>query len=173
MSRFNLSKYRKDLGITQRDIAEKLSVTAGFISNIEKGRSHLPEEKVKLLSEAFPEPNIEDYRIPEDIVLQPTFSANTIYESPVKVNDPEVFDRIVGLLRESQSGDYKKNTPFIKQVTEYNDKLLTRIDQLNNRIDDIRDELDKERKVNYQLNMLIVKYQKLMISSGIEFPLEL
>jgi len=58
----NLRLFRKANGITQDAVAEYLGVTKGFISQVENGKSTLPEEKIVKLLQNDRGWSFEDYR---------------------------------------------------------------------------------------------------------------
>ena len=49
----DIRRYRKELGLTQRDFAEKLCMSQAALSLIEKGRTALSEEHLQRLAEHF------------------------------------------------------------------------------------------------------------------------
>lgn len=51
MSRLDLLRLRKRIGMSQRELTEQLHVRPSFLSAIENGRSRLPEEKMEKLKE--------------------------------------------------------------------------------------------------------------------------
>ena len=54
----DIRQYRKELGLTQRDFAEKLCMSQAALSLIEKGRTALSEEHLRRLAEQFGRPEI-------------------------------------------------------------------------------------------------------------------
>lgn len=69
MARYDLARFRRDQGITQKQLADILQVTQGFMSSVENGRNPFPEERRKLFDEAFPTVDLERYRQIEDVAL--------------------------------------------------------------------------------------------------------
>lgn len=48
---FDLKRFRKENNLTQKQLAEYLNVTQGFVSQIEKGASQLPERYISKILE--------------------------------------------------------------------------------------------------------------------------
>ena len=66
MAKYDLAKFRRDHGLTQKQLAEALNVTQGFLSSVENGRTPFPEERKKDFELKFPEVDLEDYRSIDD-----------------------------------------------------------------------------------------------------------
>lgn len=93
MAKFNLSQLRKDVGITQKDLADILEVSQGFMSSVESGRNPFPEERIGKLIAAFPSINLDMYRMDETNANKlVTNSYNN--QSPVNINDKELINFI-------------------------------------------------------------------------------
>lgn len=67
MARYDLARFRREHCLTQKQLAEALSVTQGFLSSVENGRTPFPEERRKDFEKAFPGVNLDEYRSIEDI----------------------------------------------------------------------------------------------------------
>lgn len=63
--------------MTQIQLAKALGVSQGFLSGMETGRNPFPEERRKNFAEAFPDVDLEDYRLPEK---EPVTITTTKYE---------------------------------------------------------------------------------------------
>lgn len=93
MAKFNLSQLRKDVGITQKDLADILEVSQGFMSSVESGRNPFPEERIGKLIAAFPSINLDMYRMAEtNSDKSVTNSYNN--QSPININDKELINFI-------------------------------------------------------------------------------
>ena len=66
MAKYDLTKFRQDVRLTQKELANILHITQGFMSSIETGRNQFPRERRVLIEEAFPEYNLDDYLIEEE-----------------------------------------------------------------------------------------------------------
>lgn len=62
MAKYDLARFRREHTLTQKQLAEVLSVSQGFLSSIENGRTPFPEERRKDFEKAFPGVNLDDYR---------------------------------------------------------------------------------------------------------------
>ena len=49
MSYIDLTAYRKENGLTQKDLAKLIGTSATYISNIENGRSNISQDKLQTL----------------------------------------------------------------------------------------------------------------------------
>ena len=67
MARYDLARFRREHCLTQKQLAEALSVTQGFLSSVENGRTPFPEERRKDFEKAFPGVNLNDYRSLDDV----------------------------------------------------------------------------------------------------------
>lgn len=67
MARYDLARFRREHCLTQKQLAEALSVTQGFLSSVENGRTPFPEERRKDFEKAFPNLNLDDYRSIDDV----------------------------------------------------------------------------------------------------------
>ena len=61
MPRFDVSRLRKENGMSQNELANLLQMTQSFLSAIENGKSPLPVEKEDRLCEIFGLQNLNDY----------------------------------------------------------------------------------------------------------------
>lgn len=67
MARYDLARFRREHNLTQKQLAEALSVTQGFLSSVENGRTPFPEERRKDFEKAFPNVSLDDYRSIDDV----------------------------------------------------------------------------------------------------------
>ena len=65
MARYDLKKLRTAYKITQKELADKLNVTQGFLSSVEKWRNPFPDERIDDLQRVFPDADLTDYEVPE------------------------------------------------------------------------------------------------------------
>ncbi len=69
-----ITGWRKEVGLTQVQLAEALDVTQGFIQAIESGRKRVPLDRMQAYATAISKPPDE------------------IYESHIRGHDPEVYE---------------------------------------------------------------------------------
>lgn len=67
MAKYDLARFRREHNLTQKQLAEALSVTQGFLSSVENGRTPFPEERRKDFERAFPGVVLDDYRSMDDM----------------------------------------------------------------------------------------------------------
>lgn len=77
MAKYDLQKFRRERSLTQIQLAKALGVSQGFLSGMETGRNPFPEERRKNFAEAFPDVDLEDYRLPEK---EPVTVTTTLHE---------------------------------------------------------------------------------------------
>ena len=98
----NLRLFRKANGITQDAVAEYLGVTKGFISQVETGKSSLPEDKLQKLLDN-PQWSLDEYKR-----MAASFLAISVTKPedpvPVAVGDGDVLYRVPLLPIFAQAG---------------------------------------------------------------------
>ena len=99
MQRIDLAKIRSDHSVSQKDLAEKLGVKQSFLSNIERGRSPLPPEKLDKIIEIFDIENIDIYYI-EDIGSSNMSKSQSDNTNSI-INDSAIFEKFVGVKQRS------------------------------------------------------------------------
>lgn len=67
MAKYDLARFRREHNLTQKQLAEALSVTQGFLSSVENGRTPFPEERRKDFEKAFPGTDLDEYRSFDDM----------------------------------------------------------------------------------------------------------
>ena len=65
MARYDLKKLRAAYKLTQKELADKLNVTQGFLSSVEKWRNPFPDERIDDLQRVFPDADLDTYEVPE------------------------------------------------------------------------------------------------------------
>lgn len=153
MNRIDLVKLRKAAGMSQRELADKLSVRQSFLSAIENGRSRMPDEKIDRLKDIFGLDDLSMYLIDEknDAVAVP----------PHTHLGDEGTDAITLLLKHihaqaHQSDNAMSNT----ERTELEDRvsyLTSRNDRLSDRVDELREQVDSLREENFRLKELLTR----------------
>lgn len=67
MAKYDLARFRREHNLTQKQLAEILKVTQGFMSAVENGRAPFPDERRKDFEAAFPGVDLDDYRSLESL----------------------------------------------------------------------------------------------------------
>lgn len=150
MGRLDLLKLRKAAGISQRDLAEKLSVQPSFLSAIENGKSRFPDEKLHKLKEIIGLDDLSDYFV-EDAAEAAV---------PPHTHAPEETDAIAQLLKHIHAQAHKDEHESKAREFELEERLdfmLKRNDRMSERIDELREEVDNLRAENFRLKEILTK----------------
>ncbi len=150
MSRIDLVRLRKRIGISQRELAEMLQVRPSFLSAIENGKSRLPEEKMDKIKEIFELDNLEEFIIDETL-------ENGV---PPHTHVSDQSDSITQLLNHFHDLAHQRNkSQFNSDSEAYSriDFLLKRNERLSDRVDELREEVDSLREENLKLKEILLK----------------
>lgn len=161
MPRFDISRFRKEKGMSQNELAHLLQINQSFLSAIENGKSPLPIEKEEKLREIFGIDSLEEY------VIKSTHESSTPLND---MTDSDLFNQLLNRFhQQAHSGEnehhhhdhHERIEALQKKVDslfERNNSLMERNDQLweeNNRlrsqIDSYRSEIDSLRAQIFQL----------------------
>ena len=168
MARFDISRLRKENGMSQSELASLLQMTQSFLSAIENGKSPLPIEKEEKLCEIFGIENLKDYTI---------FKKNEGQERNVtEMTDSDLFNQLLSRFHkqahsaesEHHHHDHHERIDTLQQKVDSlmiridnlmmrNDALNADNDRLRNEIDEYRKEIDSLRKENYELKLKLIK----------------
>lgn len=169
MGRFDISRLRKEKGMSQRELANLLQITQSFLSAIENGKSPLPVEKEEKLCEIFKLYNLEEYVIPK----RDTETKREIDE----LTDTDLFNQLLNRFhRQAHSMEddhhhhshheeiealkmkindlFARNDVLFKatqSLMQRNDRLSADNDKLRKEIDNYRGEIDHLRKEIFNL----------------------
>lgn len=152
MGRLDLLRLRKVAGISQRELAEKLSVRPSFLSAIENGKSRFPEEKIERLKEIIGCDDLNDFMVEDN--------HGGAAAVPPHTHLPEETDAITQLLKHIHAQAHKSDNESKAREIELEERiefLAKRNDRLSDRIDDLRDEVDGLRAENFRLKELLTK----------------
>ena len=145
MARYDFQKLRKDIGITQKELADKLNISQGFLSSCENGKNLFPEDRVDDLQKLFPSVNLEDYEIKDDAFNSEIGSRNSF--SQVEINDPDTLNMIFSFLKERDLEFRKSQDSYLEEIKT----LRMRYDKLNERYDNAKDEIDRLKETIIEL----------------------
>lgn len=150
MPRYDISRLRKENGMSQNELANLLQMTQSFLSAIENGKSPLPIEKEDRLCEIFGLNNLNDYvadKRPES--SQKNFTDMT---------DSDLFNQLLSRFHkqahseesEHHHHDHHQRIDELQQKIDSlfarNDALMQRNDRLNEDNDRLRAEIDSYRR---------------------------
>ena len=151
MKKIDLLKLRKAIGISQKELADRLAVQASFLSAIENGRSRFPDEKIEKLKEIAGIDSLEDFMTEEsndNIVVPPHTHAMDETDSL-----SQLLRHIHNLAHKSDTIDTSREKELLERI-EY---LTQRNDRLSDRLDELRISIDTLREENYRLKELLLK----------------
>lgn len=162
MPRFDISRLRKEKGMSQSELANQLQITQSFLSAIENGKSPLPIEKEEKLCEVFGLSNLNDYILDKKIEEAET--------RLTEMTDSDLFNQLLSRFhKQAHSAEsehhHRNHHQKIEDLQQQLDKMFTRIDmmlqrndslssdndRLRNEIDEYRREIDALRKEIFYL----------------------
>lgn len=142
MARYDISRLRKENGMSQSELASLLQMTQSFLSAIENGRSPLPIEKEERLLEIFGLKNLDPYSLdkkgePED-------------RKVTEMTDSDLFNQLLNRFhKQAHSAEsehhHSEHHHHIDQLQQKLDSLFTRNDALMKRNDNLSAENDRLR----------------------------
>lgn len=171
MSRFDISRLRKEKGISQGELANLLQITQSFLSAIENGKSPLPVEKEERLCEIFNLRNLNDYEFSRK---------DTEHEKNLEeMTDSDLFNQLLNRFhrqahsseQEHHHHDHHQQIEELKNklddlftrndmlfsnnqsLMQRNDRLSADNDKLRAEIDNYRSEIDRLRQEIYSLRL--------------------
>lgn len=157
MARFDLARLRKTLKITQKELAETLNITQGFLSSVENGRNPFPDDRVDDLRKAYPQIDLSDYEgMPEPKSASSIGSDN--WFSQIHVNDPETFKAFMEFVSHRNNADEATAQDTAVKLTQCQERLMS-----------LSDELEKTRKEKYNLMEENLRLKDLLRKNGIEY----
>lgn len=151
MQRVDLAKIRSDYSISQKDLAEKLGVKQSFLSNIERGRSPLPPEKLDKIIEIFEIEDIDSYYI-EDIGNNSVSKSQSDNTNSI-INDSAIFEKFVGIMEKMTEAKNANESEALSRI----ERLQDRNDFLNSQVDELRKDLTRLLHENFALKELLIK----------------
>lgn len=164
MARYDFTKLRKDLKITQKELADKLGLSQGFLSSVENGRNPFPDERVDDLQSAFPDVNLEEYEIAEtDIKTSNIGSHNTA--SSININEGETVKMLLECLAKA---NVNIGTARQEEGTEANE-WRARFDKVTAELEKVREEKEKYQKLYYDLLVENTKIKETLKRNNIEY----
>ena len=145
VERYDIARLRKEHGMSQSELAQRIQVKQSFLSAIENGRSPLPADKEQRILELFGLTSLQAYVKPD-----------------APAPEPAEGSQFVQLLNEfhTQAHRSSDDTPAdrLTLLEERNYRLTTRNDALNDKIDELRDENERLRHENARLKDLLLRH---------------
>ena len=156
MARYDLKKLRTAYKITQKELADKLNVTQGFLSSVEKWRNPFPDERIDDLQSVFPDADLEAYEVPEDKVKEMIGSGNS--SSEVDINDPEVVKQAMSIVTAAGVSLEKSREDAVREMKYWRD-----------RYDELEKETKQLRSDNSDLREEVWRLKELLLENGISY----
>lgn len=156
MKRLNLLKLRNFTGISQKKLAELLSVRPSFLSAIEKGRSRFPDDKLDRLKEIMNIDDLSDFMVDEESEAVLTVPPHS---HPHTHSHPES-DTIAEFLKHIHNQAHREDHDMAEKLNECRERadfLMKRNDRLSDRLDTLREEVDSLRSENFRLKELLIR----------------
>ena len=168
MARFDISRLRKENGMSQSELANLLQMTQSFLSAIENGKSPLPIEKEEKLCEIFNLDSLNDYMMDKK-------SEGEDKKSLREMTDSDLFNQLLSRFHkqahseesEHHHHDHHQKIEELQQKIDIlftrndalmlrNDNLSADNDKLRSEIDSYRVEIERLRAENYALKSQIL-----------------
>lgn len=164
MTTYDLTKFRRDFNLTQKQLAEALNVTQGFLSSVENGYTPFPEERRKDLESQFPDVDLNDYRVQNDDIDDlndlPIMKMRKRFKHFItrSINDGDITD-------DSDSKDIDKvQTPDkVHALEAAMDGLKIENESLKTKNDELRDKLHETRNQVFELQNEILRLKSLLL----------
>ena len=171
MPRYDISRLRKENGMSQSELANALQMTQSFLSAIENGKSPLPVEKEERLCEVFGIPDLNPY------ILDRKSEHDS--KKLAEMTDSDLFNQLLSRFHrqahnEESEHHHKEHHQKIDDLEDKlnsmfdrndalmlrNDKLCEDNDRLRAEIDLYRVEIERLRAENYSLKSQIMENRK-------------
>ena len=153
MERIDLAKLRKDAGISQRELADRLNIKPSFLSAIENGRSRLPEGQLEKIKQIFGMDDLSGYMLTEatkESSNNPTVPPHSHFGD--EGNAIALFLQHIHNQAHQDDNHHTNREAALEQRIDY---LSERNDRLSARVDELRDQVDVLRDENYRLKLLL------------------
>lgn len=156
MARYDLKKLRAAYKLTQKELADKLNITQGFLSSVEKWRNPFPDERIDDLQSVFPDADLDTYEVPEAEVQKMIGSGNL--SSKVDINDPEMVRQAMSIASAAGVTLEKAREDAVRDAKYWRD-----------RFDNLEKEAKKLRTDNAELREEIWRLKELLLENGISY----
>lgn len=164
MARYDIARFRKEHKITQKEFANKMGISQGFLSSIENGRNHFPTERVDDLEKNYPHINWEDYELPEEDIKQTNIGSNND-NSDIRINDDATLRMFLQCLTKANGAIHVAHQDEGNEAREWRQ----RFDKAFSDYEKEKAEKEKYMKLYYDLLVDFTKAKELLIRNNIEF----
>lgn len=164
MARYDLKRLRTDQKITQKELADKLKVTQGFLSSVEKWRNPFPDERIDDLQKVFPDVDLTEYEVSdEDVPRENVGSFNR--HSEIDINDSKLLLRLLDVIGKSTTSLDDARSAESVETTDWR----KRYDKLNDKYEELRAERDSLLREKYELRDEIFRLRELLMKNNIDY----
>lgn len=164
MARYDIARFRREHKITQKEFANKLGISQGFLSSVENGRNPFPSERVEDLEKNYPDINWEDYELTEEDVKQTNIGSNND-NSDVRINDDATIKMLLQYLTKANGAISIAHQEEDTEAKEWRQ----RFDKAFSDYEKEKTEKEKYMKMYYDLLVEFTKAKELLIRNNIEF----
>lgn len=167
MARYDISRLRKENGMSQSELANLLQMTQSFLSAIENGKSPLPIEKEERLCEIFGLDNLAGYVVDKKNELEE--------KKLTDMTDSDLFNQLLSRFHrqahseeeEHHHNDHHQHIEDLQQKLDgmfiRNDALMARNDRLSADNDKLRTEIDNYRTEIEKLRSEVYSLKKQLL----------
>lgn len=164
MARYDLKRLRTDHKITQKELADRLKVTQGFLSSVEKWRNPFPDDRIDDLQKVFPEVDLTEYEVSdEDVPRENVGSFNR--HSEIDINDSKLLLRLLDVIGKSTTSLDDARSAESEESTDWR----RRYDKLNDKYEELRAERDTLLRDKYELRGEIFRLRELLMKNNIDY----
>ena len=169
MPRYDISRLRKENGMSQSELANILQITQSFLSAIENGKSPLPVEKEEKVCEVFGLSDLSAYSLDK----KEESTAKPLNE----LTDSDLFNQLLSRFHKQAHSEESEHHHHdhhqkieelqrkVEALFERNDTLMLRNDaltvsndRLRGEIDQYRREIENLRSENYNLQKQLLTF---------------
>lgn len=154
MQRIDIARLRKDHGMSQRVLAEKLQIKQSFLSAIETGKSPLPTNKRLRLAEIFSDVDFCNYYIDGELTPEMDVMPD------MARNEAGVLTQLLNYFHTQAHKESDKEHlamhARVDALQQRNDSLVERNEILQEKLDMLRVEIDALKTENFHLKEILL-----------------
>lgn len=167
MPRIDITRLRKEHGLSQNELAQKLQITQSFLSAIENGKSPLPPEKEDRLLEIFSLDSLDDF------LFSPNRPSPATNSDIAEMTDSDLFNQLLSRFhKQAHSNEdhhhHQEHHDRIEALEHHNEILLNHNESLlkrNDRLDSLNESLRSEI---YTLRNEIFRLKSILLKNNIQ-----
>lgn len=172
--KFDIYRLRKKLNLSQKELADKLGIRQSFLSAIETGKSPLPPDKRRRLSELCAPESIEEY------IIDKKGTANSTDHNTTRadiVSETNMFKELLNYFHNqahrNQDEHHEMMHHQMDNLQERNEKLLHKNDMLQEKVERLNTVIDELRENLHAVRTENLKLKEKLISHGISVDIKL